>query len=130
MKDAQVKIHNAVSQWDGVTVHPHRFGGTEFRLGKRELGHVHGNSLVDIPFPMNVRNELVESGRVEPHHILPQSGWISFYMRSESDILEAINFFRLSYEIATRQIARRVAEKTEQSNSMNAHHDELEEKQI
>ncbi len=40
---AQQKIHAAVSSWPGVTAHPHRFGGMEYRLGKRELGHIHGD---------------------------------------------------------------------------------------
>ncbi|MEK6757455.1 MAG: luciferase family protein [Bacteroidota bacterium] len=48
----------------------------EFRYGKRELGLIQGNHLVDIPFPLQARNELVSTGRVEPHHILPQSGWV------------------------------------------------------
>jgi len=37
---AQQKIHETVLSWSGVTAHPHRFGGTEYRLGKRELGHI------------------------------------------------------------------------------------------
>jgi hypothetical protein len=39
---ARQKIHETVLSWPDVTAHPHRFGGTEFRLGKRELGHIHG----------------------------------------------------------------------------------------
>jgi hypothetical protein len=31
-----------------VTVAPHRFGGVEFRVGRRELGHLHGNRLADL----------------------------------------------------------------------------------
>ncbi len=43
-----------------MTAHPHRFGGTEYRLGKRELGHIHGDYLVDIPFPKKVRDEIMK----------------------------------------------------------------------
>ena len=39
-------------------------------LGKRELGHIHGDRLVDIPFPKPIRDELVNTGQAEPHHIL------------------------------------------------------------
>ena len=49
----------------------HRFGGIEFRLGKRELGHLHGDYLADLPFPVRVREELVAAGKAMPHHILP-----------------------------------------------------------
>jgi len=37
---AQKRIIAAVSGWDEVEIQPHRYGGHEFRLGKRELGHV------------------------------------------------------------------------------------------
>ena len=67
---ARQKIHAAVSSWPGVTAHPHRFGGTEYRLSKRELGHIHGDHLVDIPFPKKVRDEIIAAGRAEPHHVL------------------------------------------------------------
>jgi Family of unknown function (DUF5519) len=75
-------INAAVSGWDGVTVQPHRLGGTEYRLGNREIGHVHGDRLMDVPFPKVIRNELVASGAAAPHHALPDSGWVSVYLRA------------------------------------------------
>lgn len=102
MTGAQNKIRNAVSEWSGVTIHPHRFGGIEFRLGKRELGHIHGDSLLDIPFPMPIRNKLIHSRRVQPHHILPESGWVSFYIKTENDIQEGIELLRLSFDNAQK----------------------------
>ena len=101
--DAQEEISEAVLKWEGVTAHPHRFGGTEYRLGKREIGHVHGNSLVDIPFPTKVRHEVVATGLAKPHHILPDSGWISFYIRETADISRAIALLKRSFEIASKQ---------------------------
>jgi hypothetical protein len=100
---AGVQIKAVVSGWAGVIASPHRFGGTEFGIGKREIGHIHGDYLVDIPFPTRVRDELVEAGRAEPHHILPNSGWVSFYLREPADVERAIELFRLSYEIALKQ---------------------------
>jgi hypothetical protein len=104
---ARAKIQEAVLAWEGVTAHPHRFGGSEYQLGTREIGHIHGDYLVDIPFPTKVRDEIVNAGRAEPHHILPDSGWISFYLREEADIQRAIDLFRLSFDLAARQKARR-----------------------
>jgi len=69
-------------------------------VGRREIGHVHGDRLVDIPFPLNVRNELVESGVAQPHHVLPKSGWVSVYLRDSGDVDRAIQLLRRSYEIA------------------------------
>lgn len=97
---AKERIDGALQSWSGITSQPHRFGGTEYRLGRREIGHVHGDSLVDIPFPKKVRNELVTAGRAKPHHILPNSGWVSIYLRQASDVDTAIELMRLSFEIA------------------------------
>ena len=88
----------------GGPVSPHRFGGTEFRFGRRELGHVHGDYQVDIAFPMAVRDRLVGEGRAEPHHILPKSGWITFRFREEGDVDSAVELFRLSYDIARERL--------------------------
>jgi Family of unknown function (DUF5519) len=89
-----------ILSWDGVTSSPHRFGGVQFVLGERELGHLHGDRLADLPFPRKVRDELVQSGRAEPHHVMPQSGWVSFWIRGPEDAAKAIELFRLSYERA------------------------------
>jgi len=89
-----------VQSWTGITSQPHRFGGTEYNLGRREIGHVHGESLVDIPFPKKVRNDLVALGRAEPHHVLPDSGWVSIFLRQASDVDRAIDLLRLSFETA------------------------------
>ena len=102
---AKERIEAALQGWSGITSQPHRFGGTEYCLGRREIGHVHGDSLVDIPFPKAVRNELVTGGRAEPHHILPESGWVSIYLRQPSDVDRAIDLLHLSYEIATQHAA-------------------------
>jgi hypothetical protein len=105
--NAQEQITAAVLSWEDVSAHPHRFGGTEYRLGTREIGHVHGNYLVDIPFPTRIRDEIVSSGRAQPHHILPDSGWISFYIRQPDDVKQAIELLRQSFEIAAEQRSRR-----------------------
>lgn len=39
---AQARITEAVTAWANVTVQPHRFGGVEYVIGKREIGHIHG----------------------------------------------------------------------------------------
>jgi hypothetical protein len=103
VRGAAQKIREAVSNWPQVTTVPHRFGGTEYRLGRRELGHVHGDELVDIPFPTKVRDEIVAAGRAAPHHILPDSGWVSFYIREAGDVDRAIELFRLSFDVAMKQ---------------------------
>jgi hypothetical protein len=99
MEDISGRIRAEVRSWDGVSEHPHRFGGVEFRLGRRELGHLHPG-LADLPFTRRIRDMLVETGRAQPHHVLPDSGWVSRPLRTEEDAVEAIELFRLSYERA------------------------------
>jgi hypothetical protein len=48
-------IRREVAAWPGVTVAPHRFGGVELRYGRKELGHLHGDHLADLPFPAPLR---------------------------------------------------------------------------
>jgi Family of unknown function (DUF5519) len=98
---AAEKIAAAMSPLPGVTAGPHRFGGTEYRVGRREIGHVHGNALVDIPFPKKVREELVAAGRAERHHILPESGWVSVYLREPADVDLAIELLGYSFELSS-----------------------------
>jgi len=100
-------IHQVVMTWPDIEAHPHRFGGTEYRLGRREIGHIHGDYLLDIPFPTKVRDEIVAAGRAQPHHMLAESGWVSFYLRERSDIVEAIALLRKSYDLAISQRAKR-----------------------
>ena len=102
MEDIRARIRTEVESWEGVTTHPHRFGGVEFRLGKRELGHLHGDPprLADMPFKRTIRDMLVETGRALPHHVMPESGWVSKPIRNADDAAEAIELFRLSYERA------------------------------
>ena len=103
VRGAAQQIKQAVLSWPDTEAHPHRFGGTEYRLGKREIGHIHGDHLVDIPFPTKVRDEVVAAGLAEPHHILPDSGWISLYLREPADVDRAIGLLRRSFEIAAKQ---------------------------
>lgn len=96
-------IHKTMLSWEGVIARPHRYGGTEYRLGRREIGHVHGDHLVDIPFPKKVRDELVSAGRAEPHHVLPESGWVSVYLRAVGDVERGIELLRLSFDLAAQK---------------------------
>jgi hypothetical protein len=103
VRGAQARITKKMIALEGVSVKPHRFGGVEYVIGKREIGHIHGDHLVDIPFPKRVRDAFVAAGRVQPHHILPETGWVSFYIRQESDVEQAVALLEESYRIAQKQ---------------------------
>lgn len=91
-------IREEVGSWPGVTVAPHRFGGVEYLFGKKEMGHVHGDRLADLPMPRRLRDELVAAGRARPHHVLPETGWISVWMAGPDDAPAVIELFRMQYD--------------------------------
>jgi len=97
------RIRAAMLDLEGVTVQPHRFGGHEYRLGRREIGHVHGDSLVDIPFSRKTRDQVLTAGQAEAHHLLPDSGWVSRYLERPEDVETAIALLRMSYDLARRR---------------------------
>jgi hypothetical protein len=94
-------VRAEVTGWEGVTTHEHRFGGTEFRLGHRELGHLHPR-FADLPFPRRVRDELIAAGLARPHHVLPDSGWVTVPMRTASEVAAVIDLFRRNFERARK----------------------------
>jgi hypothetical protein len=94
------RIGAEVSAWPGVGVRSHRFGGSEFSVGRRELGHLHANGLADMPFTKRVRDELIAQGRIVRHHVLPDSGWGTRFIRDEADADAVVELFRMQYQRA------------------------------
>src|SRR5258708_29587336 len=92
------RIRTPLTAWPGVTAEPHRFGGTEYRYGRKEMGHVHGDRLADLPFPRKIHDELIASGRAELHHVLPDTGWVSRWISSADAADDVIALFRINYD--------------------------------
>jgi hypothetical protein len=101
MTSIRERIEREVGGWPGVEAEVHRFGGVEFRVNGHEIGHLHGDRMADLPFPVRMREELVEAGRAQVHHVLPQTGWVSYRIRSEEDVGGALDLFRKNYERLT-----------------------------
>jgi hypothetical protein len=95
--------------WPGVEVAPHRFGGTEFRLGAREVGHVHEWGSLDVNYLRRLRDVLVAAGLTGEHHLLADSGWTSFDLRRERDYEQARWLLRLSYLYHVNALSKRDA---------------------
>lgn len=93
-----------VRRWEGIEVGPPDRGIVEYFIGRRQIGHVHGDVLVDIPFPKRFRDAIVADRRGSPHHNHPESGWVSVWLRTEEDMAHALDLLRQSYEMA---VARR-----------------------
>ncbi|SFE79682.1 hypothetical protein SAMN05216378_4106 [Paenibacillus catalpae] len=96
--DNKAVLTDELLSWSGVTTGPHRFGGIEFMVNGKEIGHLHGNQLVDLLLPKAKRDEAVSTGKAKVHHILPESGWVSVYLIKEEDIAHALELLRYNYE--------------------------------
>jgi hypothetical protein len=101
------EITDQVTSWPGVSAHDHRFGGIEFRLGNRQLGHLHGERTADIPLKRALRDELIASGQARVHRWRPDSGWVTVDIDSDAGREETIRLLRVGYESAMRARARR-----------------------
>jgi Family of unknown function (DUF5519) len=95
-------IAEELTSWPGITTGPGRFGVTTFSYGTREVGHLHGSSHADLPFPTKLRHELVAEGRAEPHHFLPESGWVTVRLAGDG-VARALDLFRLNYDLIVRK---------------------------
>ena len=93
---AMEMFENAVCRKDAIQRRPHRFGGVGFFVGTTEIGHLHGNGLLDLFVGKSFRTDQVGRGRALPHHVFPESGWISFWLRSPADIAQAIELFEIA----------------------------------
>lgn len=91
------EIEEEVNSWKGVSVSLHKFGGRQFNVGNREIGHIHSNGTVDILFTVKIKNELIAKCKAQEHHVFKKSGWISFYIKEEKDKKDALELLRRSY---------------------------------
>lgn len=101
------RVVTAVTALPGVETAPHRFGGVEFTLRGRELGHLHTNGYVDINYPRALRDALVNEGWTGPHHLYPDSGWTTFHLTVPANVSRATALVTLSYLWHARALAKR-----------------------
>jgi len=93
---AMEMFENAIRRKYTIQRRPHRFGGVGFFIARTEIGHLHGNGLLDLFVGKSLRAEQVRRGRALPHHVFPDSGWISFWLKSPADIAQALELFEIA----------------------------------
>jgi len=98
------RITDEVTSWPGVTAGMGRRGEYGFDVGKRQIGHLHGDRLAHFGFPKAVGAELRAAGRVEPHPVFPDNpGWAGRRIETDEDVHDVIAILRLNYD---RVVAR------------------------
>lgn len=91
------RIQNEVASWPGVTAQSHGYGMVFFHVGRREIGHLHGSRMADFPFPVRIREKLVEAGMADIHYLHPKTGWATYYIKGDEDFDHIIDLFRQNY---------------------------------
>ena len=101
MPTASKRITEEVTSWPGVEAGPGRRGEFSFRVGRREIGHLHGDHAAHFAFPKQVFSELFEQGRVRYHPVFPgKPGWAARRIEDEADVADVIELLRLNYDRA------------------------------
>jgi hypothetical protein len=101
---ASQQITETVTAWPGVTAGTGSRGEFAFKLGPREIGHIHGDYVAHLFFPKDVWTGLFEQGRIEHHSVFPDKiGPAARRIAGQADVEDVIALMRLNYD---RVVAR------------------------
>jgi hypothetical protein len=112
------RIKHELLSWPGVTLQPHGFGGVDFRVGTKEIGHLHGKNMVDLPLSPSVAEAALalsgdklidtqkEKKKIEralpSHDVYPECKWVNYWIKDNNDVDEVMLLFRLQYNEITK----------------------------
>ena len=98
-RSASRQITDEVTSWPGVEAGPGRRGEFAFTVGRREIGHLHGEHAAHFGFPKRVWGELFEQGRIDYHPVFPgRPGFASRRIEDQDDVDDVIELMRLNYD--------------------------------
>ena len=99
MPTASSAITDEVNSWPGIQSGPGRRGEFAFKVGRHEVGHLHGDHAAHFFFPVDVWTDLKDEGRIEPHPVFPdRHGPAARRIESEQDVRDVIAMMRMNYE--------------------------------
>jgi hypothetical protein len=94
-------IVDEVTSWPGMESALGERGELSLRLGRREIGHLHGDHAFHAGFPQKVWHELYEQGRIDYHPVFPgKPGYAARKIETDDDVRDVIALLRLNYERA------------------------------
>jgi hypothetical protein len=96
---ASQTIVDEVGSWPGIDVDDGELGELAFKFGRREIGHLHGDSAAHFSFPKSVWAELEQQGRIGYHPVFPdKQGPAARRIEDEADVRDVIELFRINYD--------------------------------
>ena len=101
---ASERITEEVTSWPGVEAGPGDRGEFAFTVGRRQIGHLHGDRVMHTGFPKDVWHELHDQGRIDYHPVFPgKAGWASRQIETEDDVRDVIALLRMNYDRAVER---------------------------
>ena len=98
-KAAGEQITEELTSWPGVSTAYGDRGEFSFRLGRREIGHLHGDHVLHLGFPKAVWHELYDQGRIDYHPVFPDKpGFAARRIESQEDVDDVIALLRINYD--------------------------------
>jgi hypothetical protein len=99
------RIAAEVGSWPGVVVDDGELGELAFKVGHRELGHLHGDHAAHFGFSKAIWQQLHDEGRIEGHPVFPgKVGPAARRVDDDDDVRDVIELMRINYD---RVVARR-----------------------
>jgi Family of unknown function (DUF5519) len=99
---ASEEITREVTSWPGVEAGPGRRGEFSFKVGRREIGHLHGDHAAHFMLPKDMFAELFAAGRVVHHPVFPdKDGPAARRIATDDDVRDVIALLRLNYDRVT-----------------------------
>jgi hypothetical protein len=96
---ASERIAHEVTSWPGVEAGVGERSEFAFKVGRREIGHLHGDHVAHFGFPKGVWAGLFEEGRIDYHPVFPgKPGFAARRIETPDDIDDVIALLRLNYE--------------------------------
>ena len=96
---ASETITREVTAWPGVDAGVGSRGEFAFTVGRREIGHLHGDHVAHFGFPKRVWAELFEQKRIDYHPVFPgRPGFGARAIDSDADVRDVIELLRLNYD--------------------------------
>ena len=93
------RIIEDVTSWPGVIAGPGRRGELAFKVGAREIGHLHGDSTAHFSFPKQVWADLYAQRRIDYHPVFPgRPGLAARRIESNGDVRGVVELMRLNYD--------------------------------
>ena len=96
---ASEQITEEVTSWPGVEAGHGRRGEWSFKVGRREVGHLHGDHAAHFMFSGELGTKLKGAGRVVDHPVFPgKPGPAARRIEGADDVREVIELMRLNYD--------------------------------